>query len=155
MIGIIAMEMIIYLILIAWTWHSLNHIETTKKVALIAIGIILIGILTLIIFQIAQNGIHYPNVVNDENNNIYIAYIVMQKKIRNLLVSIFTGVNGIIIMPQIGRMLGKIEENEMKKEAFQKKVVILGIILLLCLVFEIGYMKDIQEGILKIYCAMR
>lgn len=132
---------IIYFILIAWTWKSLGFIEKTKKVVFILIGIIIMYGITWIIFQIAKNEINYQNQA-------------MQSTVQNILVAIFTGINGIIMMPQIGKILDKINEDEMKKEQLVKRIMILTIIFILCLIFESGYMKDTQEGILKIYDAM-
>lgn len=132
---------IIYFILIAWTWKSLGFIEKTKKVVFILIGIIIMYGITWIIFQIAKNGINYQNQA-------------MQSTAQNILVAIFTGINGIIMMPQIGKILDKINEDEMKKEQLVKRIMILTIIFILCLIFESGYMKDTQEGIFKIYDAM-
>ena len=55
------------------------------------IGLITIYIITLIIFQITKNGINYQNAQ-------------IQGNIRNVIVLIFTGINGIIIMPQVGNI---------------------------------------------------
>lgn len=138
---IIIITIAMYGILIAWTWHSLGFIEKPKKVAFIIGGIILIGIITLIIFRMTQNGIAYENVE-------------MKNAVKNMIVPIFTAVNGIIVMPQIGKILDKINEDELKQEQRKKKVILLTVIFLLCLIFEVGYMKDIQEGILAMYHAM-
>lgn len=138
---IIIITIAMYAILIAWTWHSLGFIEKNKKVLLIIGGIILIGIITLIIFWMTQNGIAYENVE-------------MKNTVKNMIVPIFTAVNGIIVMPQIGKILDKINEDEIKQEQLKKRVIIILVVFLLCLIFEIGYMKDVQEGILKMYHAM-
>lgn len=138
---IIITAMIIYFILIAWTWQSLGFIERTKKIIFILMGIVLMYGITFIIFQIAQNGITYQNVK-------------IQSNVQNVLVVIFTGINGIIIMPQVGKMLDKVREDEIKKEKLIKRIVVLMLIFILCLIFENGYMKNTQEGILKIYHAM-
>lgn len=133
--------MIVYFILIAWTWQSLGFIEKTKKVVFILLGIVLMYGITFIIFQIAKNGINYQNAE-------------IQGNVQNVLVVIFAGINGIIVMPQIGKMLDKIRADEIEKEALIKRMVVLSIIFIICLIFESGYMKDTQEGILKVYRAM-
>ena len=138
---IIILSILIYFVLISWTCQSLGFIEKTKKVGIIVIGIFLTYIITLIVFQIAKGDITYPNA------NI-------QNSIKNMLVAIFTGINGLIVMPQIGKMLDKINEDEIEKEQLTKRVIILLIIFIICLVFESGYMKNTQEGILKIYQTM-
>ena len=99
-------------------------------------------IITLIVFQISKSGVVYQKVE-------------MQKDIQNILVMIFTGINGIIVMPQIARMLDKINEGETEKNVLTKTLVILAIIFIICLILENGYMKDIQKGILGIYNSMK
>lgn len=138
MVFIIITIAIIYFILIAWTWQSLGFIEKNKKVAFIIIGIILMYVITLIIFHMSKDGINYQS-------------IDMQNKIQNVIVAIFTGINGIIVMPQVGKLLNKINEDEIKKETLKKRIIILIIIFILCLIFESGYMKNTQEGILRVY----
>ena len=49
------------------------------------------------------------------------------------------------------RILDKIKEEEMKKEQIMKRIILLILIFILCLIFERGYMKDTQEGIVKMY----
>lgn len=135
---IIAVTGLIYFILIVWTWHSLGFVEKQKKVGFIVIGLLIISIITLIMFQLAKGGIYYENAE-------------MQKNVQMMLVSIFSAVNGMIVMPQMGKMLDKVNEDEMKKEEFRKKIIILLIVFILCLAFEVWYMKDTQEGILRTY----
>ena len=135
---IIITAIIIYFILIAWTWKSLGMIEKTKKIICIFVEIIIMYLITLILFQISKGGIEYPTAE-------------IQSNVRNVLVIIFTGLNGIIVMPQIGKILDKINEDEMDKKQFQKRLLILVIIFVICLFIESGYMKDTQEGILRIY----
>lgn len=142
MIFIIMIALIIYFVLIAWTWQSLGFIEKNKKVVFIIVGIIIMYAITWIIYQITKVGVEYPN---EE----------MKNSIQNILVAIFTGINGMIIMPQIGKMLDKINEDEMKKQEFTKKLIILMIVFVISIIIEIGYMKDTQQGIVKIYHTMQ
>lgn len=132
----------IYIILIAWTWQSLGTIEKTKKTAFIFIGSIIMYLLTLIIFNISKNGVDYQN-------------INVQGAVRNILVAIFTGINGIVTMPQLAKILEKINENEIDKKIASRRFLIIAIIFIICIIFECGYMKDTQKGILNIYNSMK
>lgn len=87
---VILITILVYIILIVWTWHNLGFIEKTKKIAFIVIGILLTYIITQIIFQISKGDITYPN---DE----------IAKQIRNAIVAIFSGINGLILMPIIAK----------------------------------------------------
>lgn len=139
---ILIVTIAIYFILIAWTWQSLGFIEKTKKIGIILVGTILTYLITLTIFQTTKNQFTYEN-------------ITMQKQVQNIIVAIFSGINGIIILPQIGKIIDKLKENEIEKPILVKRVAILAILFILCLIFEIGYMKETQEGIWKVYQAMK
>ncbi len=140
MIFIVITAIIVYFVCIAWTWHSLGEIEQKKKVIFIFIGIILIYGITW--FICPKSGIDYQKVE-------------MKKQIQNILVLIFTGINAIIVMPQIGKLLEKIKENEIEKEKLKKRIILLIILFILCIFFERGYMKDTQEGILRVYQSIK
>ena len=133
---IVITAIIIYLVLIAWTWQSLAFMDKIKKVIFIVIGT------TLFVFQMTKGGITYENPE-------------MQKGIQNILVAVFTGINGIIIMPQIARIWDKMQEEERNKEVLGKRIIILIIVFIVCLIFESNYMKDTQESILRTYQELR
>ena len=142
MVFIIVIAISVYFVLTAWTWQSLGFIEKSKKITFIIIGIIIMYLITQIIFQVSKGGITYGN---EE----------MQSTVRNILVIIFTGINGIIVMPQIAKLLDKVNEEQIEKEQLTKRIGILFIVFVICLIFESGYMKDTQEGILNIYNSMK
>lgn len=139
---IIIVAIIIYFILIAWTWKSLGEVEKNKKVIYILIGISIMYLLTVIVFYIAKAGITY------ESKEI-------QNNIQNVLVNLFTGINGIIAMPQIGKIFDKINEGEIEKNQIMRRILILFLIFMIFLIFETGYMKDTQVGILMVYDSMK
>ena len=107
MIFISGMIIIIYFILVAWTWQSLGFFEKPKKVAYLVIGFIIMYVITLIAFQTTKSGIQYENAQ-------------MQQDVQNIIVLLFTGINGIIVMPQVGKILDKVNDNE--KEQRNQKV---------------------------------
>lgn len=127
-----------YLILIAWTWQSLGNIEKRKKVVYIILGILLLFIITLIIFNISKNNVEYQKET-------------IKNAVRNLLVLLFTAVNGIIFIPYVARILNKVEENEIEKEKLKIKAIVFIIVFVICVVIECGYLENIQNGIINIY----
>ena len=128
----------IYLILIFWTWQSLGSIEKTKKIVWILIGMFVLYLVTLVVFLTAKVDIEISN-------------IEIQNSIKNIIIAIGTGINGIIVMPQMGKIVSQIKENQIEKEKLMEKMIILVFIFVICLIFESGYMRDTQEGILKVY----
>ena len=134
---IIIIALIIYFIDIAWTWKSLGEISKSSKVVFIIVGILVLFIITLITFNISAKNIQYQH--QGETDTI-----------RNVLVSIFTGVNGIIIMPQLAKILEKAKNGDLEKNQIRNRLILWIAILIICLIFECGYMKDTQQGIVNI-----
>lgn len=134
---IIGIIIVIYLVVIAWTWNNLGGIAKTKKILVIAIGVLIAYIITLVLFYLSKNGIKYEE-------------IIIEKKIRNVLVAVFTGVNSIVILPYAAKLMDKMYEGEIEQKVLLKKMFIMIGIFLICMFLECGYMKDVQQGILKI-----
>ena len=139
---IILISIVVYLINIAWTWKSLGELEKGKKAILIVIGLVIIYIITIIIFSISQNGIQYEN---EESLGT----------VRNMLVAVFSGINGLIILPQLAKILDKAKEGKIGKNQIRNRIIIWIAILIICLIFECGYMKDTQVGIIEIYKSLQ
>ena len=139
---IILITIIIYLVMIIWTWKALGEIEKPKKVLFILIGVFAIYLITLLVNSFAQNGIEFEKEA-------------IAKEIKNILVLVFTGLNAMIVLPFIARTLEKVDSGEIEKDELSKKIVILVIIFIICMIFECNYMKNTQEGILEIYQAIK
>lgn len=133
---IISVIIIMFLILIAWTWNSLGNIEKTTKIICMIIGIALTYILTFIIFNISKTGIKYEN-------------IDAMKMIRRVFVALFAIINGYIILPYTFKKLEQINNNEIEKQKVTKSLIILLIIIVALSIFEIMYLKNTQNTILN------
>ena len=134
---IIIIALIIYFINIAWTWKSLGEMGKSSKIVFVIVGILVLFIITLITFNISAKNIQYQH--QGETDTI-----------RNVLVSIFTGINGIIILPQIAKILEKAKNGDLEKNQIRNRLILWIAILIICLIFECGYMKDTQQGIVNI-----
>lgn len=137
-IFISAIIIIIYLVAIAKTWTNLEELEKHKKIIIIGIGIIVLYLVTNIIFSISTNSINY------QNGN-------MQNSVKNMLTILFTGINVLIFIPWTTKNVVKLKNNEIETKSFQMKLLIIGIVLVVCMIVENVYMKNIQKGILDIY----
>mgnify|MGYP007014490462 CR=1 FL=1 len=157
MIFIIAVIMIIYFIGMAWTWQSLGFIEKNKKILIIIVGNIAMAMITMLTFQIAKSGI--ASEVEKLPSNIQQSVLEVldsglnniQQLVQNLIIAIFTGVNAIIVMPQIAKIIDKINENQIEKNKLQKRIILLAIAFVICLIFETNYIKQTQASISKLY----
>ena len=71
----------------------------------------------------------------------------MEKK---LITFTFVPVNAIIIMPFLAVSFRDWKDSRLKSRPFRNRCILLGIILLIILIIEFFYFKDIQNGILSI-----
>ncbi len=130
--------LVLYVILIAWTWQNLGSVEKSQKITVIIIAIFVVYVITQIIYQTTLRGIYYPSQE-------------IQKKVQMIFLLIFTGINGMLTMPHMGKLYELIKKDEIAKEKLTKKIIIFLIVLTVCFIFESNYIKNAQEGILKIY----
>ena len=119
MLLIIITTIVLYSILIAWTWFGLGYVEKSKKVIFILIGILAIYFITLMVYQMTKGSVTYENTQ-------------MQQSVQNVLVAIFTGVNGMIVLPQVGKMLDKVQEEEIEKNIVKSSVTTISFLPYFC-----------------------
>lgn len=134
---IILMTFILYSVVIGWTWNNLGDVDKIKKILIIAGEILLIYLITLIVYAISKNGIDYTNTE-------------VEKNIKIVIVTLFTGFNSLIILPFFNKQIIKLKEKEAEEKSIVKKLAIMFLIFIVCLIFECGYMKDTQKGILQV-----
>ena len=134
---VIIMIFILYSVVIGWTWNNLGDIAKIKKILIIAGEMLSISIITLIVYSISKNGIEYTN--KDVENSV-----------RTLIVALFTGLNSLIVLPFLNKQIIKLKEKEVDEKKVVKKLAILLLVFIICIIFECGYMKDTQKGILQV-----
>lgn len=134
---IIIMIFILYSVVIGWTWNNLGDVDKIKKILIIAGEMIAIFVITLIAYAISKNGIDYTN--KD-----------VESSIKAVIVALFTGFNSLIILPFFNKQIIKLKEKEAEEKSIVKKLSIMFLIFIVCLIFECGYMKDTQKGILQV-----
>ena len=129
----------LYAIYILWTWNNTKSFEVTfTRISYIAIGTLFILFLTYIIFRISRSGINYPN-----KNMIGV--------VRNIILIVFVPVNGFITLPRIANIIGKIKNDEITGYQLKKKIIIFTIVVIIAIVIEGIYFKDVQNGIIQIF----
>jgi len=139
------MKIVIYLIIIVlfavllfWTWNnSKDFKETNSKIKFIIIGMIILSILTLLLFNISKIGINYPNKE-------------IMKEIRNISLLLFIPINGFFTLPHLASISSEINLGTKEDEKIKRKIIILGVVFLIVTVIEIIYLKDFQNGIIQI-----
>lgn len=129
---------LLFAVLLFWTWNNTRDFEKTEqRILFILIGIVILSILTLILFNISKIGVNYPN--ND-----------IMKEIRKISLLLFIPINGFLSLPHIASIKTAITLGKETDEKIKKKIIILGIIFIVGIIIETIYLKDFQNGIIQI-----
>lgn len=140
MIGIIYIVIgILFVAYITWTLNNAKEFASTGTKALfLIIGTIIISLVTLILFSISRAGIAYPKPE-------------MVGAVRRMILLVFVPINGLIILPQIANVVGRIKKDKITQEEFKRKAIIMLVIIIAIVIIECIYFKRIQTGIMNLY----
>ena len=131
-------SIILFLVLGIIIYNGLNGMDTQKRVIIFLAEIIVCLIFTIILFNISSIGVEYPNNKSKE--------IAMRT-----LLAIFTPINGILLLPNITRIINGSQNGEINKEECTHKMKKTLIIFILLIIIEFVYLKNTQIGILNNY----
>lgn len=139
---IVIISLIIYIIGAIAIYHNMYSVDKSKKIQFIIVGFLVILLLTMFLVFISSNNIKLEN----REYNSYSQYIGTTKTMSILL---FAPINSIIVLPYIGNLINKYTDKRINEEQLKKKILIFVAILILVVIFEIGYVKDFQTGLIK------
>ena len=129
---------ILFLVLGIIIYNGLNGIDNKKKVIIFLVEIIACLIFTITLFNISSIGVDYPS---EQNKKIAM----------KTLVAIFTPINGILLLPNITRIINESQNGEICKDECNKKIKKFLSIFVLVLIIEVIYLRNTQIGILSNY----
>ena len=135
---IIVISIILFLVLSIIIYNGLNGMNQKKKIIIFFIEIIVCFVFTTILFNLSSIGIEY---LNSKNKGIAM----------RTLVAIFTPINGIILLPNITRIINESQNGEINKEECKKRLKKSLIVFILLVIIEFVYLKNTQIGILNNY----
>ena len=131
-------SIILFIVLGIIIYNGLNGMDLKKKIIIFIFEIIVCLIFTMILFNISSLGIEYPN---SQSRKIAL----------KILVTIFTPMNGIILLPNITRLINESQNGEIDKEECARKLKKTLIIFILLVIMEFVYLRNTQIGILNNY----
>lgn len=128
-------SVVIYIIATIMIYHNLYNYNKSEKIKIIVIGYIITFILTLILCNISSSEIN--------TNNSYLSII------KNTSILLFSPINLIISLPYVCNIINKYKEERINISQLKMKLAIFAILLIILLIFEVGYIKDFQTGLLQ------
>ena len=128
--------LLLNIVAILLTYHFLGKdMDKKSKGIFIVVAIAVMYALVTSIYWIATKDIDLGNA---------------KETCKNLVTFAFVPVNIIIIMPFLASSYRKFQNKSLKFEPFRNRCILLGIILIIALIIEFFYFKDIQNGITAI-----
>ena len=141
MVLIIIISLIIYIIGAIAIYHNMYSIDKAKKIRFIVVGFIIVLAITIVLVAVSSNNI----IIKDTEYKAYKPYIGTTKTMSTLL---FAPINSIISLVYIANILNKYTDKRIDENKRAKRVLIFGIILILLVIFEIGYIRDFETGLI-------
>lgn len=121
------------LVAIFLTYHFLGkEIDKKTKGIFIIVGIAVIYMLVSFVYWISTKDIELG--INDSFG-------------KNLITFTFVPVDAIFILPYLASSYKNLQAGRLKAEPFRNRCILLAIILIVLLIIEFFYFKDIQTGI--------
>lgn len=134
---IIITIVVMFLVLIFWSFTNLGKTNITKKILWMILLFGIVFLTTYVTFLISKNSITYPSKE-------------IMHSVQEVLVLMFSGVNGCFFIPAICKSIDNLYQQKIDETHFFRRVILFGVILIILLAFECGYMKTTQKGILEI-----
>lgn len=130
--------LILYLVLIMYTYHSLQGFTKKQAIVLIIAGTAVIYLITMIIYTIMYNGIQAE-------------FGQLEQEVKSskwLIINLFTPVNAIIFLPYIYKTVSKYKQNIIDANKLRNLILIRLVLVIIFIIFEVNYMKDSTSTII-------
>lgn len=112
-----------------------KEIEQKERLIFIAIGTAIIYVLVSLVYWLSTRNIDLG---------------VSSQMGKNLITFTFVPINSIITLPFMAKSYQYFKQKRLKQEVLRNRIILIGTILLIVLIIEFFYFKDIQNGILSI-----
>lgn len=134
MIGILLFILLLNIVSIVLMYYCLGDIDKKEKLIFIAAGTAIMYVLTSFIYWISTKSIEITQV---------------SEQSKNLITFLFVPINGILILPLFAKSYTKYKYGSLNKTVFTRRGIVLGVVLLIILIIECIYFKNIQEQIVN------
>lgn len=135
MLVIVLFILILNIVSIFLMYKCLTGIDKKEKLVFIAAGVAIMYVLTSIIYWISTRSIEITEVSNLG---------------KDLIIFAFVPVNSIIVLPIFAKSFSKYREGRIDNRILRNRGILLGIILIILLVIECIYFKNIQEQVVNL-----
>ena len=134
---------VLFVVYIVFVWNSTKEFDTiVMRISYFAVGTLAITIITLVLFWISKIGVVYPKQE-------------MVGEVRRIILLVFIPINGFVILTQFSSIVAQIRSGIVAKEDMEKRIKRIIIILVVMIVIECIYFKNIQTGLIEVINAKK
>lgn len=130
-----AIAFAIFIVACIAIYHNTNSYEPKKRILFIVVGMALMYGITSLMCTTNINGVQVKNGQALEDTVSVMKWI-------------FTPINALIALCSIGNTLGKAKDQEITPDKAGKRLMIIGIALIIIFIFESNYIRNFITGVL-------
>ena len=126
--------LILNIVSIVLMYYSLGDLGKKEKLIYIVVGTAIMYIITSIVYWFSTRGIEVTEV---------------SERGKDLITFLFVPINGIIMLPLLAKSYSKLKYGNLDKNVFLKRGIVLAVILLIVLIIECIYFKNVQQEVVN------
>lgn len=132
---ILFFTLLLNIVAIVLTYNSLSKIDKKERIIVVAVGIAVVYVLTSFVYWLSTKDIAIKEV---------------SELGKNIITFLFVPINSIIVLPLMAKSYNKYKIGRLASDKLRNRGIVLGIILLIVLIIECSYFKDIQNGVIRL-----
>ena len=132
---ILVFIIVLNVVAVALTYNCLSNLEKKEKVIFIAVGVAIIYMLTSFVYWISTKDVAIKEVSETG---------------RNVITFLFVPINAIIILPLVAISFNSYNIGRLQPNKLRNRAIIITILLVIMLVIECSYFKNIQNGVVDL-----
>lgn len=135
MFVIVLFVLILNIVSILLIYRCLTGVERKERFIFLAAGIAIMYMLTSFIYWISTRNVEITQVSQTG---------------KDLIIFLFVPINGILILPLLAKSYAKYRGSNLSKRILINRGMVLGVFLIILLIIECVYFKNIQDGVVNL-----
>lgn len=117
-----------------------ENFEKKEKSIFLVVGIAIMYMIVSLVYWLSTRGVDLG--INNEIG-------------KNFVVFTFVPINSMLVLPFLASSYKYFKQGRLKKQNFKNRIILLCVILIIALILEFFYFKDIQNSILNVIAAKK
>lgn len=132
---ILFFTLLLNIVAIGLTYNCLSKIDKKERIIAVAVGVAVIYALTSFVYWLSTKDIAIKEV---------------SELGKNIITFLFVPINSITVLPLMAKSYNKYKIGRLALDKLRNRGIVLGVILLIVLIIECSYFKDIQNGVIAL-----